>query len=334
MDGSATTGRLRNQPHSGPVMDNLCHTLVGAAVGEAGVKRRTRFATATLMIASNLPDVDVLVFATDIQAVAFRRGWTHGVLAQAVLPLALTGVMLALARLRRPRPGEPPVDARWLLALSYLGVGLHVFLDYLNNYGIRLLAPFDWRWFYGDAVFIIDPWLWLALGTGVLLARRRESPFPARGALVCAGCYIAAMLLSAAAARQVVATLWQAERGTEPRALMVGPVPVTPLTRAVIVDAGAHYETGTFTWWPTSVVFDPERVPKNDSGREIAIAVRESRDVRGFLVWSRFPFWSVHRTEDRTDVTVTDVRFMATGVRFSATATVSRPDRPAASPSD
>jgi hypothetical protein len=32
-------------------MDNLCHTLVGAALGEAGLKRRTRFASATLMIA-------------------------------------------------------------------------------------------------------------------------------------------------------------------------------------------------------------------------------------------------------------------------------------------
>jgi hypothetical protein len=41
-------------------MDNLCHTLVGAALGEAGFKRRTRFASATLMIASNLPDIDVL----------------------------------------------------------------------------------------------------------------------------------------------------------------------------------------------------------------------------------------------------------------------------------
>jgi inner membrane protein len=313
-------------------MDNLCHTLVGAAFGEAGLKRRTRLGTATLMVASNLPDLDVLVFATDIQAVSFRRGWTHGVLAQALLPVALTGIVLLLARVRPPRPDDPPVNGWWLLALAYLGVGLHVFLDYLNNYGIRLLAPFDWRWFYGDAVFIIDPWLWLALGAGVLLARRRESFFPARGALVCAGCYVAAMLLSAAAARQVVTTIWQVQRGTEPRALMVGPVPITPLTRAVIVDAGTHYETGTFTWWPTRVVFDPERIQKNDSEPEVAIAARQSRDVRGFLVWSRFPFWVVDRAADRTHVTVTDARFMATGVRFSATAAVDRGDRTPGAP--
>jgi inner membrane protein len=29
--------------------------------------------------------------------------------------------------------------------------------------------PFDRRWFYGDAVFIVDPWLWLVLGGAVWL---------------------------------------------------------------------------------------------------------------------------------------------------------------------
>jgi len=71
-------------------MDNLCHTLVGAALGEAGLKRRTRFGAATLMIGSNLPDVDVFVFASNTPPVAFRRGWTHGVIADALLPVLLT----------------------------------------------------------------------------------------------------------------------------------------------------------------------------------------------------------------------------------------------------
>ena len=43
----------------------------------------------------------------------------------------------------------------------------HPALDWLNNYGMRWLMPFDGRWFYGDALFIIDPWVWLVLG-GVL----------------------------------------------------------------------------------------------------------------------------------------------------------------------
>src|SRR5262245_50665178 len=162
-------------------MDNLCHTLVGAACGEAGLKRKTRFGNATLMIAANLPDIDVLSFFTDTNPISFRRGWTHGVIAQLVLPLAFTGAMCALGRIRKSRSDTgPPLRVGWLLLLSYIGVYSHVFLDFLNNYGVRLLAPFDWRWFYGDALFIADVWLWLALGVGVWLSRRQHRPGPSR----------------------------------------------------------------------------------------------------------------------------------------------------------
>ena len=92
----------------------------------------------------------------------------------------------------------------WILALSYIGVYSHVLLDLLNNYGVRLLAPVDWRWFYGDAVFIIDPLLWLMLGAGVWLARRRAYAAPARTALLAALVYIGAMVISARLARDVV----------------------------------------------------------------------------------------------------------------------------------
>ena len=56
-------------------MDNLCHTLTGAALGKAGLAERTRFGMATLMVAANLPDIDVGVFLTDTLPVSFRRGW-------------------------------------------------------------------------------------------------------------------------------------------------------------------------------------------------------------------------------------------------------------------
>jgi inner membrane protein len=309
-------------------VDNLCHTLVGAAFGEAGLKTRTRYGNATLMVASNLPDVDVLVFFSDTSLLAFRRGWTHGIAAQLLLPLALTGVVWAAGRVSS-RGGVhdegKPLRAGWLLLLSYVGVTTHVLLDYLNNYGIRLLAPFDWRWFYGDAVFIIDPWLWLALGAGIWMARRSRTPLPARASLVFAACYVTALLLSARAARGIVAEVWRESRGTEPRALMVGPVPVTPFSRAIIVDAGDRYETGTFSWWPTGVTFDRESVPKNDRVPLVTVARAESAPIREFLVWSRFPFWRIEPADTGTRVTVADMRFMAGGRRFGASTSVTSP---------
>ena len=294
-------------------MDNLCHTLVGAAFGEAGLKRRTRFASATLMIASNLPDVDVLAFATSTPAVALRRGWTHGVVGQLLLPVVLTAVVAAVGRRRTIGAStrvsdSTPVRVSQLLLLSYVGVVTHVLMDWLNTYGVRFLMPVDSRWFYGDTLFIIDPWMWLILAAGVVLARRYGSTRSAGTALVLAVVYVLAMVASARAARQEIVDRWQQVEGRAPRALMVGPIPVTPFTKDVIIDAGDHYERGEFRWRPRSVRFSESIVAKHDQDPLVAQA-REAPNIRAFLVWSRFPYWTIEPVAGGTRVTVGDMRF-------------------------
>ena len=127
------------------------------------------------MLGANLPDVDVACyFVSSDFALAHRRGWTHGVLAMAVLPVVLALLVLGVARLverarKRPAASLPPF--RRLLFLSAVGVWSHPLLDWLNTYGVRFLAPFDWSWFYGDSVFIVDPWIWLLLAGGLFFGR-------------------------------------------------------------------------------------------------------------------------------------------------------------------
>jgi inner membrane protein len=293
-------------------MDNVCHTLVGAALGEAGLKRTTRFGMPVLMIAANLPDVDALAFVADVPAVALRRGWTHGVLAQVLLPVLFTGLVLAIDRLWRPQRGAPAARVVPLLVLGYAGVLSHVFLDWLNTYGIRLLMPFSPRWFYGDAVFIVDPWLWLSLGAGVFLSRRWRVWRPAAITLLLATIYIGAMLWSARTARTAVMDAWIDARGGPPQALMVGPVAANPFRRSIIVDAGDHYERGRLRWWPTRVTFDV-RVPKNANDPAVARA-RTDRDVGAILVWARFPYYELQRVDGGIRVTVHDMRFGSRGL--------------------
>jgi inner membrane protein len=305
-------------------MDNLCHTLVGAALGEAGLKRRTRYGNATLMVTANLPDIDVLVFATQVPAIGFRRGWTHGLLAQILLPIIWTALVIGYDRLRRRRArdgDDTPLHAGWTLLLSYIGVASHILFDYLNNYGVRLLAPVDWRWFYGDTLFIVDPWIWITLGAGVWLARRRMSTAPARTSLLVATAYVVLMFMGARAARGIVIEAWRDQRGVTPRALMVGPLPVTPFTREVIVDAGDHYERGRFSWFGPQVTFEPGSVAKNAAHPEIA-AARRSPDVHAFVSWARFPFWTVDHRGAKAYVMVGDMRFAGGLARFTATAVV------------
>jgi inner membrane protein len=312
-------------------MDNLCHTLTGAAFAEAGLKNRTRFGTATLVVAANLPDVDVLAFLASTLPVALRRGWTHGVLAQALLPVFLTVFFVLLDRLRPLQAersaaqaitaGPRGVRVGALLLLSYVGVFSHVAMDWLNNYGVRLLMPFSQRWFYGDAVFIVDPWLWLTFGAGVLLARRQHTAKAARVAIAIAAVYVLAMTASARAARSRVIEAWTSAQGKPPAALMVGPVFVNPLRNAIIVDGGDYYQRGTYRWLPLTIEFAGERVAKNDDEPSVQAAQNDPR-FRALLVWARFPFYQVEPLPDGTRVTLADMRF--TRSLFSATTIVPR----------
>jgi inner membrane protein len=156
-------------------MDPLAHTLVGAALARTRLARGVPFATTTLVAAANLPDVDVLsYFGGEDAALGFRRGVTHGPLGLVLLPLLLVGLVALVARGRGI--DRPPLPLRRLAALAWLGTLTHPLLDLLNVYGVRLLAPFSPRWFYGDVLFIVDPWFWLILGAAVFLVREPTRP--------------------------------------------------------------------------------------------------------------------------------------------------------------
>jgi hypothetical protein len=89
----------------------------------------------------------------------------------------------------------------------------------------------------------------------------------------------------------------------------------------VIVDAGTHYARGTFTWFPLQVTFDSPAIPKLDGDPAVAQA-RVSPAFQGFLVWSRFPYWTIERTASGTHVAVGDMRFVSRGLPFRQSTTV------------
>jgi inner membrane protein len=243
--------------------------------------------------------VDVLAYFWGPTAdLAFRRGWTHGILALALWPFLLTGAMVLLDRgLRRLRRASLPsaLAPPQVLLIASVAVFSHPILDTFNTYGMRWLMPFSGRWFYGDTLFIVDPWLWLALGLGVILSRARRGPRPARIALLTSLTYVLAMAASAIAARRI-ASLEMAAISDEPvERMMVSPFPVNPFVRSVVVEQKEIYLTGRFHWLAHRHL-DSASVRIFPRGRTDHPAVQAALATtvgQRYLGWARFPAFQV-----------------------------------------
>ncbi len=299
-------------------LDNLAHSLAGAALAQAGLKQKTGFATATLILAANLPDVDALGLLVG-ENLAWRRGWTHGPIAMLVLPPLLVAAMVLFDRWqarRGTRPGNRlPVHAGWLFALAYIGWASHPLLDFMNTYGIRLLMPFSEQWFYGDTLFIIDVWLWTALGLGVWLSGRRRrsgAAHPGRPALISLGLmgvYTAVMGASSLAAERLTREAAEASGHGPVRTVVASPVPINPFRREVVFGTDEAYGFGVLRWTPSAELqLDPRLVRKNMDDPAIAKA-RQVKEIADFLYWSRLPFATIEHRPDATIVTITDARY-------------------------
>ena len=331
------------------VVDNLCHSLVGAALSGAGLRRRTGLATATMVIGANLPDVDVLVYVFGTggaSGLAFRRGWTHGVLAMIVLPFLLAGIMMWVgralearrARRRRARAPQPIVPSQ-LLLVSAISIWSHPLFDLLNTYGVRLLMPFSSRWFYGDTLFIVDPWVWSALALGAFFSLRRaravpvgaaskpvmaRAERPARLAIAAVTTYIVAMAISSRVGRSVVERQALASGSPPSVRVMVAPEPVNPYARSVIRDMGQWYEIGRLTFSPQpryAVVGEPI-VKVTNAATSAALTTREGKQ---FATWARFPFAEITNNKDSVIVRFDDARYAAPGGASFASVVVRLP---------
>ncbi len=296
-------------------MDNLTHSLFGAALGQLGLKRKTGLAMPALVIGANLPDIDAVASLLGPQSLAIRRGLTHGPIALLLLPLVLCGALLAFDRWRSRRGRSPlqrlPVHAGWLLALAFIGTLSHPLLDWFNSYGIRLLEPFSSRWFAADTIFIIDLWLWTALLAGVWwslrLERRGDAAWrrPAVACLAAMGAYVVINGLISRHAVQIATAEVERSLARKPTMVVANPVPITFWRRRMLWRCDHDHGYGDFAL-PSHVHLEPEIKPHGLPSDALDAIARSDAGVRAYLFWSRMPIVS----RDGDTLVLQDQRFM------------------------
>jgi inner membrane protein len=300
-------------------LDNLTHSLVGALLGRMGLKRLTPRAMPALIVAANLPDIDSFVAPLFGQEpIAVHRGFTHGVGGWFTMPFLAVAIILIWEKLRPSKDG--PVKIGALLLVCLIGTLSHPALDFLNTYGTRVLDPVSHRWFYGDTLFIMDPWIWLMLILGLEYSWRAERlgrnwQRPAIWALGAVLGYIG--LNAAISLRAVAVTRPLVERVATRRMIVAGEVPLMFWKRKMIWRGDGVGGTGTYN--PLDGLnrawLDPRIVPLNLDDPRLAAAAKRDKHVRGFLFWSRMPM--VHEQGGRAYLT--DQRFFESGRPSSST---------------
>lgn len=275
-------------------MDNITHTLAGGLLAEMGLRRRSRFAFAACLLGANAPDIDVFApVAFPVDGIEFHRGPLHGVFAWPLLAAAIVALLWVVDRLKPRGPDTLLFRAGPLYLVAFIAVLTHPFLDWLTTYAIALLAPLNWHWSSGDAIFIVDWVYWVLMVAGISWSAVRWSrnrPRPGRPAQI-AGIlmlgYIALNLGESARVEHAAANRLRA-RGIEPTLVVASPPPIAFWERTILWRSAERYGSGSFDLHD-GLVIDSESAPLRLDDPRLQRAKAKERFVRSFLIWSRMP---------------------------------------------
>ncbi len=191
-------------------MEPVTHLLTGACLSRTGLNRRAAYATLTMVVAAEFPDIDTLwSLRGPIEGFQHHRGITHTFLGLPFEAALIVAGVYMWHRWRVKRAGAHPVSVgahpavrpkpltaapvRWgvLYGLALVALLSHLLLDYTNNYGLRPFFPFNDRWYAASIVFIFDPLMFLLLLGALILpwifglvnaeVGAKKQPFRGRG---------------------------------------------------------------------------------------------------------------------------------------------------------
>lgn len=155
-------------------MDSITHIALGACIGEAFFEKG--FGKKAMLwgaLAQSIPDIDFVASfwmdtADDLLA---HRGFTHSILfALLIVPI----MAMAAEKIHRPHNIS---FKKWVLFFA-VEVGMHLFLDGFNNYGVGWFVPFSDIRFSFNTLYVADIFfsIWPGIAFVMLLILHRVHP--------------------------------------------------------------------------------------------------------------------------------------------------------------
>ena len=306
-------------------MDNLTHTLTAVAISQTGLNRKTRFATLTLILAANAPDIDILCgFKNSITYLKYHRGVTHSLIGITIVAIIVWGIVYWLGKNIRPKPGLP-LNSRWLLLAAFLGTGSHLLLDYTNAYGVRPFVPFSGRWYAWDIMPIIDPVLlavlilglavpWLLRLVSEEVGARRANLAP--GAVFCLCAMVALWGIRDFAHRRALSILdSRTYSGEDPQRFSALPVALNPFTWTGVVETGTVFHVVSVNALEANGQLEEMETFQKPQPSPALAAAMKTRAGKIFLDFARFPWAQVDESERGYRVNISDLRFYGPAAR-------------------
>lgn len=273
-------------------------------MARAGCNRKTALATLTMVLAAEAADIDVLwALKSSTAGLQHHRGIAHSFFAVPFLAAAVLGLVYLFQRWRR-KPARAGIPVRWgyLYLFAILAALSHLLLDYTTSYGIRLFAPFNWRWYSWDIVYIVEPLMLLALTLGLVVpwflglisqevGARAKGPRGRAGAIAA---LIFVVLLwgfrDYQHRRALLAMNSFLYRGELPQRLAAYPYPIHPFHWLGVVETRDFFETVDVNSSKPSVDDEHGRLYYKPPETPVLQAAKQSYLGQVYLDWAVFPW--------------------------------------------
>ena len=305
-------------------MEPVTHFLTGACLGRAGLNRKTGLATLTLVLASEIPDLDIVTaFGGSVSYLQHHRGITHTLLGAPFVAAGTLALVYGIYRLLLFRGRQFKLPPNWLLLYLYalLAALLHIFLDFTNSYGVRPFAPFNWKWYSWDILFILDPILLAVLVLSLIIPPlfglisdeigARKSVRGRGGAVFALVFLLMLIYVRDFEHRRAVNTLKSLTYGEEePLRASAYPTLFNPFEWVGVVETQDFLTSGIVNThegvFNTDGAGPPRYKPEETA---VTLAAKKSRLGRIYLDWAQYPVVEADRVPDGYRVRFVDWRF-------------------------